>query len=79
MELSITGKLIECVKNESKKSDKTYFSLQIYKNGTLYRIGVPMDVYLEFKPMEGEEVTVEGIRAYSESRISYFIPDNIVS
>lgn len=75
MEIIVTGKLIECVKNKSKNGTKDYYSANVYSEGRMYRIGLPVDKYLELKSHEGEELTITGISLWCQGQHSFYIKE----
>lgn len=73
MKVSLFGKLIDCVKNKSKDGSKDYYSLNIYSNGTMYRVGVNQDVYEHYLNFVNEEVNLSDISLWVEGKYSLYI------
>lgn len=75
MEVVVKGKLIECVKNKSKDGSKDYYSANIYVEGRMYRVGLPVDKYLELKKHEGEDIVLDGISLWCQGQYSLYIKE----
>lgn len=76
MEVVVKGILIECVKTKSKDGLKDYFSANVYSEGKLYRVGLPLDKYIELKEYEGQEVVINGISFWCSGQYSLYVKDN---
>lgn len=75
MEIIVRGKLIECVKNKSKDGTKDYYSANIYFEGKMFRIGLPVDKYMELKSQEGNEVEISGVSLWCQGQYSLYIKE----
>lgn len=73
MEVSVKGKLVDCVNNKSKDGKKDYYSLNVYSEGTMYRIGVNQDLYEHYLNFVNEEVEIKDISLWCEGRYSLYI------
>lgn len=73
MEIIIRGKLIDCVKNMSADGKKEYYSLNIYSNGTMHRVGVTRDLYDHYINYLDQEVEVSDISLWVEGKYSLYI------
>lgn len=73
MEIRIAGKLIDCVKNKSSDGKKEYYSLNIYSNGTMYRVGVTRDLYDHYVNYLNQEVEVSDISMWVEGKYSLYV------
>ena len=75
MEVVVKGRLIECVKNKSKDGTKDYYSANIYSEGKMYRVGLPVDKYSELKNQEGKEITLTGVSLWCQGQYSLYIKE----
>lgn len=73
MNISIIGKLIDCVVNQSKDGSKNYYSLNIYNEGITYRVGVPYEVYEKYLDKVDEVIELKNISFWTEGKISFYI------
>lgn len=73
MEIIVRGRLIECIKNKSKDGTKDYYSANIYFEGKMFRIGLPIDKYMELKSQEGNEVEITGVSLWCQGQYSLYI------
>ncbi len=73
MEIIVKGKLLECITTMSKEGTREYYSLNIYSGGKMYRVGVPRSKFLEFKSLEGKDVTVSGVSLWCNGNYSLYI------
>lgn len=75
MDITIKGKLIDCVINPSKDGKKTYFTLIVYNNGSTYRIGVPDKIYNEYTQFVNQEVEIDNVSIWCEGKTSLYIKE----
>lgn len=75
MKVVVTGRLIECVKNKSKDGTKDYYSANIYHECKMYRVGLPLDKYVELKNKEGEEVILDNVSLWCQGQYSLYIKE----
>lgn len=75
MKVSITGKLVDCVSNKSKDGLKQYYSLNIYSDGVMRRVGVTQDIYNNYIPLTNEDITLNDISLWVEGKYSLYIKD----
>lgn len=73
MKVSLNGKLIDCIKNKSKDGSKDYYSLNIYSNGTMYRVGVNSDLYEHYLNYVNDDVELNDISIWIDGKHSLYI------
>lgn len=73
MEVKLFGKLVDCISNKSKDGIKDYFSLHIYSNGVVYRVGVPFDVYRKYLDKINEDVVLENLKIWIDGKYSLYV------
>lgn len=73
MKVSIQGKLIDCVNTKSADKKKDYFSLNVYSEGQMFRVGVPLEVYSEYSNHINEDIELEDINLWVEGKYSLYI------
>lgn len=75
MKVSLSGKLIECVSNKSKDGTKTYYSLNIYQDGQMVRVGVPAEIYYSYQGQENEDISLSNISVFVQGKSSFYIKE----
>lgn len=75
MEIIVSGRLIEVVSNKSKDGKKDYFSANVYANGKMYRVGLTPSLFVQYKPLEGTDVIIEGVQLWSSGNFSLYCKD----
>lgn len=73
MEVRVSGKLIDCVNNKSKDGKKDYYSLNIYNNGNLFRVGINYELYLKYQDLVGENVVLDNVSIWVQGNYSLYI------
>lgn len=73
MNISIVGKLIDCVTNTSKDGSKNYYSLNVYNEGTTYRVGVPYEIFKEYENRVDEFIELKNISLWVDGKSSFYI------
>lgn len=73
MEVRVSGKLIDCVHNKSKDGKKDYYSLNIYNNGNLFRVGINYELYLNYQGLIGENVVLDNVSIWVQGNYSLYI------
>lgn len=73
MKVSIQGKLIDCVNTKSADKKKDYYSLNVYSEGQMYRVGVQQDVFEHFTNFVNEEIELNDINLWVEGKYSLYI------
>lgn len=73
MKVSLIGKLVDCVNNKSKDGKKEYYSLNIYSEGTMYRVGVTRDLYEHYSNFLNEEISLDDVSIWCEGKYSLYI------
>lgn len=73
MNVSVSGKLIDCVHNKSKDKKKDYYSLNIYSEGNMYRVGVDFDLYEHYQNFVNDDVSIDNISLWVEGKYSLYI------
>lgn len=73
MNVSLKGKLVDCVNTKSKDGSKDYFSLVIYSEGQTYRVGVNFDLYQHYQNFLNEEVEIVDIKLWIDGKYSLYV------
>lgn len=73
MKVSLIGKLVDCVNNKSKDGKKEYYSLNVYSEGTMYRVGVTRDLYEHYSNFLNEEISLDDVSLWCEGKYSLYI------
>lgn len=75
MKVSLKGKLVDCVNNKSKDGQKQYYSLNIYSDGQMYRVGVPESVYYDNLNSVNSDVELNDISLWCDGKYSLYIKE----
>lgn len=75
MKVSLKGKLVDCVNNKSKDGQKQYYSLNIYSEGQMYRVGVPEDIFFNFQEHLDQDVSLQDISLWVDGKYSLYIKE----
>lgn len=73
MDVSLKGKLVDCVNTKSKDGNKDYFSLIIYSNGITYRVGVNFDMYQHYQNFLNDDIELTNVSIWVEGKYSLYI------
>ena len=73
MKVSIQGKLIDAVNTKSSDKKKDYYSLNVYSEGQMYRIGVPQETYEHYSNFINDEIELNDINLWVEGKYSLYI------
>lgn len=73
MKVSIQGKLIDCVNTQSADKKKEYYSLNIYSEGQMYRVGVPEAAFNHYSEYVNDEIELTDINLWVEGKYSLYI------
>lgn len=73
MNVSLKGKLVDCVNTKSKDKSKDYFSLVVYSEGQTYRVGVNYDLYEHYQNFLNDDIELTDIKIWVDGRFSLYI------
>ena len=73
MKVSIQGKLIDCVNTKSADKKKDYYSLNVYSEGQMYRVGVPENLFQHYSNFLNEEIELNDVNLWVEGKYSLYI------
>lgn len=73
MNISLSGKLVDCVKNPSKDGNKEYYSLVVYDKGNTYRVGVNKSIYEQYLNFVDKQVSIKDISFWCPGQYSLYI------